>query len=184
MRPVGCEASANTEEEQQSRYQKQYQVCPRKIARHRKLHKNEEVGVERCNGEQETQPERPIKTSNRHRLELHQHLETTISHALYFERHWTTIHHLLHAWVAHDFLIHPVAILARLVNDKGEERYFSRLNFSGLGERNTPVVLEIVTNRLDVFECAMLFPNLPCFLSDAFVKFDVLLRHRYNKSID
>src|SRR4030095_9681708 len=164
--------------------QEKQQVGPREITRHRKPNENKEVTESRSKGEQEAHPERQIETSNVHRLNIHHHFESAIDHPLYFKWHWPTFHHLLHARILHDFRIHFIAMCTRLIDDKREEGHFAWFQFSCCCERNAPRVLEIIADRFDVLESAELFPDLPGLFSDVAVKLKVLLRHRYDESIN
>src|SRR5262249_4546750 len=68
--------------------------------------------------------------------------------------------------------------------DEREERNFAWFEFGCLGKGHAPLVVEIVTGRLDILQRSVLLPDLPCSLTTASIKLDVLFRNRYAKSID
>src|SRR6476619_1142145 len=125
----------------------------------------------------------PVVTAGRTRCSgLDDDLEPPHCHALHVEGHRLRVHHGLHSRVLHHFRVDAIAIGLRLVDDPGED---DRLPTPELRQfRETPPRLELVSHGLEIFERAVLAPDLPGLLRDPAVGGQFLLRQRNHETID
>src|SRR4030095_8107925 len=114
---------------------------------------------------------------------LDQDLESAPEHALAVERHCLGVHHLRQPRILHDFRIDAIAFRARLVDDVGEHDRLSGLELDALRERRVLARLDVVGDALDVFEGAVVAPDLTRLLRHAPIGCQVLLRNGYYISI-
>src|SRR5690349_13900870 len=82
------------------------------------------------------------------KLEVHEHPEAAERHSLAVERHRLRIHHVREPRILHRLRVHPVAILARFVDDPREPDFLALLELHALRERHLPTVHHVVGDAL------------------------------------
>src|SRR2546427_2199037 len=114
---------------------------------------------------------------------LDQDLESAPEPALAVERHRLRVHHLRQALVLHDLGVDAVAMRARLVHDIGEYHRLAGFQLDALRERRVLARLHVVGQALDVFQRAVVAPDLARRPRHAPVGRQFSLRDRYHESI-
>src|SRR6185369_13486404 len=115
---------------------------------------------------------------------LHHRLEPSPEHALAVERELLGVHHVGEALVLHHLGVYAVAVLARLVDDEREPDHLAGLELHALRERGALARLHIVGHALDIFERAMLAPDLAGPFGHLAIGGDIALRHGDDETID
>src|SRR5712692_8727262 len=128
-------------------------------------------------------PRGPYAPSFAARSGVDQDLEPAPEHALAVERHRLRVHHLCQALVLHDLGGDPVAIRARLVNDVGEHHRLAGFQLDALRERRALARLDVIGHALDIFQRAVVPPDLARRPRHAPVGRQFPLRDGYHDSI-
>src|SRR5690606_20565328 len=81
--------------------------------------------------------------------QFHDRLEAAKEHALAVEWHVLGTQ-VRQARIGHDFLVDPVALRARLVDDPGKDHHLAGLELDALRERGVLARLDVVGHALDV----------------------------------